>query len=66
MTQLFCHPLWSVITESFTFEDVYEDDISILSFLASSLNIDTLESNIVLFSPQKLVDLFPFPNIKFW
>lgn len=66
VTQLFCHPLWSVIIESFTFEDVYEDDISILSFLASSLNIDTLESNIVPFWPQKLVDLFPFLNIKFW
>ena len=62
--QLFCHPLWSVIIESFKFKDVYEDDIS--SFLAYSLNIDTLESNIVLFSPQKLVNLFLFPKIKFW
>lgn len=56
--QSFCHPLWSEKMESFRFEDIFEDDISILSFQAFALNIDTLESNIVPFSPQKLVCLF--------
>ena len=45
--------------EIFRFE--YDD---VICFLAYSLKMDTSESFIVLFSPQKLVRLFPLKKVK--
>ena len=56
-----------VININFQFEgkDDYRDNMKLtLSFHAYSLKIDTPESIIVLFSPQKLVRLFPLKDAK--